>query len=136
MVEGHAGVISWAGRAGSASEALAIRFLHLGLRARPAGEISVAANRGEGGGNSSKVVFEVVAVSGAMRGGGVERRCSRIGTAMGGNNAVVVRGLPVDRGHALVEFLGMTELPLAEDGPKDGNTSDRRGNDNEYSADG
>lgn len=56
---------------------------------------------------------------------------------MRGNRAVVCGGLlPVDGAQALVELLGARELPLAEDGPEDGNAADRRRDDDEHGDDG
>jgi hypothetical protein len=38
---------------------------------------------------------------------------------MGRDDAFIVRGLPVDGSHTLVELGRMAELPLAENRPKD-----------------
>jgi len=140
MVKGHSGIISRAGRRAVGPHARpTTEILHLGLRAGPASEISVATNRSEGRRSSGKVVLETVVVCGAacviVNRGGVERRCPRIGTAVGRNNAVVGGRLPVDRSHALVEFGRVGELPLAEDGPKDDNPADRSGNYDKYGCD-
>lgn len=64
MMERHTVVIR-SGRARPASEALAVGFLHLGLRARPAGKISVSTDRSEVRGGSGKVVLSVTVPSAA-----------------------------------------------------------------------
>jgi len=133
MMERHSGVISSRSAAiviGPHARATTQRLLHLWLGAGAASEISVAANRSEVRGGSGKVVIELVAIHACSSGvvvilRRVERRGSRVGAAVGRNNAnVVVRRLPIYRGHALVKLGRVAELPLAEDGPKDGNTTD------------
>jgi hypothetical protein len=53
---------------------------------------------------------------------------------MGGDDTVFAAGgLPIDWVKTLVELLGAGKLPLAEDGPKDGDTSDRSGNSDKHS---
>jgi len=132
MVEGHSSVISRSATIviGPHARATTKRLLHLGLRAGAASEISVAANGSEVRGGSGQVVIKLVAIHSCSRGVAVilrrvERRGSRVGAAVGRNNAnIVVRRLPVNRGHALVKLGRVAELPLAEDGPEDGNSTD------------
>jgi hypothetical protein len=50
---------------------------------------------------------------------------------MGGDDTVFAAGgLPIDWVKTLVELLGAGKLPLAEDGPKDSDTTDRGGDAN------
>jgi len=54
-------------------------------------------------------------------------RGARGDTAVRGNAIVLASGwLPINGVEALIELLGARELPLAEDSPKNGNTSNRR----------
>lgn len=124
MMEGYSGIISWPGStvrsvAWSTNQSL----LHLGHGAGTTGEVSVSANRSKMGSRSSEVVLVVRRV-----GGSTSKSMSR-------NNALLVRRLPVNGSHTLVELGRMAELPLAEDRPKNGYTANRSCDYDEHSGD-
>jgi len=133
--DGREGIIASA----DAQTALDVALLHLGLGARATSEVSVAPNWRERSA-SREVVFgqrreaatSVVLTAGAGKAavfvaGRVERR--RVGgdSAMRGEAAVVHGRLPVDGLETVLELCRGTELPFANYGPDDSNTSNRCG---------
>lgn len=102
-------------------------LLHRRQRAGTARKISVSTN---GAGAGREVMIEGImsaATSARVRvaRSRAEGRCAGVGTAMRGNATVVVGGLlPVDGLETLVELLGARELPLAENGPEDGDAAE------------
>jgi len=108
-------------------------LLHRGQGAGTARKISVSTN---GAGASCEVMVQGISAVASARvrvaGPRAERRGAGVGTAMRGNAAVLVGGLlPVDGLETLVEFLGTRELPLAEDGPNDEDTTNGSSNSDE-----
>ena len=134
-----------------AQTTLNVVLLHLGLRARPTSEVSVAptwserrSTRGEvmfrqrreaasRGGIGGGAVLTAAAGKAAVFGaGGVEGRRVGGNPAMRGETAIVHGRLPVDGLETILELGRGTELPFANYGPDDSNASNRRGkyNDN------
>lgn len=110
----------------------------LGAGARTTGHVRITSHRAQVSWSSGEVVVEAMiqarvaasaAVSRAMRG-------SRE-TTIGGNNVIIIRTwlLPVDGLQTLVETLGAAQLPFAEDGPKNGDTTEGGKDSNEDSND-
>jgi len=120
-------------------------LLHLWLRTRTTGKVSVAANRCSRAsgeivvGYRGEVVTGVIPRSTAASGKAhhvivtcrVERR--RVGRhpTVGRKATVVLCGLPVDGLQTILELSGGAELPLADNGPNDHTASNGRGNYNE-----
>lgn len=76
---------------------------------------------------SGEVMVEGIAAS-----GGRGERVARVATVRGDNAIIIMaRRLPVNGLESVFELLRATELPLAEDGPENGNTTNRGSDSNE-----
>lgn len=82
--------------------------------------ICISSNRAHMGRTSGEVMVERIVASAARRVG-----AARV-TAVSGDNSIIItrRRLPINGLESVLELLRATELPLAEDGPENGNTSD------------
>lgn len=95
----------------------------------PARHVRVTADRADMGRASGEVVLERVRA--ASRGGATAVRGSRRETASGEATIFVALGPPVNGVHAVLELLGATELPLAEDSPENEDTTNGGDNSNQ-----